>query len=106
MAPSRALLSVPTMPSPLCPPSSLELGQCCFHAHQCIDPLYWNFSRDALPDVFKDAPQFLLNNPIALQRRYLKLKDDPNMRAKEPVSRSGEGQRAGRVGNAEYRGTL
>jgi hypothetical protein len=38
-----------------------------------------NFSRDTLPDVFKHAPHFLLNNPIALQRRYLELKDNPNM---------------------------
>ena len=43
-------------------------------------PLHWNFSRDAVPDVLKDAPQFLLNNPIALQKKYLKLKDDPNMK--------------------------
>jgi len=37
--------------------------------------LYQNFSGDSLPEVFKDAPQFLLNNPIALQRKYLELKD-------------------------------
>jgi hypothetical protein len=43
------------------------------------DPLHWNFSRDTLPDVLKDAPQFLLNNPVALQREYSKLKDNPNM---------------------------
>jgi len=35
---------------------------------------------DTLPDVLTDAPQFLVNNPIALQRKYLKLKDDPNTR--------------------------
>ena len=28
--------------------------------------------------VLKNAPQFLLNNPIALQKTYLKLKNDPN----------------------------
>jgi len=39
-------------------------------------PLYQNFSGDTVPDVLKDAPQFLLDNPIALQRKYLKLKDD------------------------------
>ena len=44
-----------------------------------LSPLHWNFSRDALPDVLKDAPQFLLNNPIALQRKYSKLKDGPDM---------------------------
>ena len=35
---------------------------------------------DSVPPVLRDAPQFLLNNPIALQRKYLKLKDDPNMK--------------------------
>ena len=30
--------------------------------------------------MLQDAPQFLLNNPIALQKKYLKLKDDPNMK--------------------------
>ena len=43
--------------------------------------LHWNFSRDALPDVLKDVPQFLLNNPIALQKKYSKLKDGPNMKS-------------------------
>jgi hypothetical protein len=39
------------------------------------NPLYQNLSRDNLPGVCKEAPQFLLNNPIALQRKYLELKD-------------------------------
>ena len=43
-------------------------------------PLHWNFSGDTIPDSLKDAPYFLLNNPVALQRKYLKLKDDPNMK--------------------------
>jgi hypothetical protein len=42
--------------------------------------LHWNFSGDTIPDVLKDAPRFILNNPVALQKKYLKLKDDPNMR--------------------------
>jgi len=33
-------------------------------------------SGNTLPDVLENAPQFLLDNPIALQRKYLKLKDD------------------------------
>ena len=41
------------------------------------DLLFQNFSGDTLSEDFKDAPQFLLNNPIALQRRYLELKDAP-----------------------------
>jgi len=30
--------------------------------------------------VLKDAPQFILNNPIALLKKYNKLKGDPNTR--------------------------
>lgn len=37
--------------------------------------LFQNFPEDALPGILKDAPQFLLNNPVALQRKYLKFKD-------------------------------
>jgi len=40
-------------------------------------PLSWNFSQDTIPKELKDAPQFLLNNPVALQKRYTELKDDP-----------------------------
>ena len=39
------------------------------------NPLYQNLSGDILPEVCKDVPQFLLNNPIALQRRHLELKN-------------------------------
>ena len=44
-----------------------------------LSPLHWNFSRDAFPEVLMDAPQFPLNNPIALQKMYSKLKGGPNM---------------------------
>jgi len=43
-------------------------------------PLYWNFSADTIPDVLKGARQFLLNNPIALQGKFLELRDDPIMK--------------------------
>jgi hypothetical protein len=43
-------------------------------------PLHWNFSGDTIPDALKDAPQLLLNNPIALHKKYLRLKGDPNMK--------------------------
>ena len=43
------------------------------------NPLHWNFFRDTLPDVLKEAPHFLLNNPVALRRKYSKLKYSPNM---------------------------
>jgi len=39
-------------------------------------PLYRNFPSDGL----KSVTQFLLNNPIALQRKYLNLKDNPDMK--------------------------
>ena len=43
-------------------------------------PLHWNFSEDTTPNVLKGVPRFLLDNPIALQKKYLKLKNDPNMK--------------------------
>ena len=39
-------------------------------------PLSQNFHGDAFPDILT---QFVLDNPVALQKKYLKLKDDPNM---------------------------
>ncbi len=45
-----------------------------------LSPLHWNFSLGTIPHELRGAPQFLLNNPIALQKEYLKLKDDPCMR--------------------------
>jgi len=51
-------------------------------------PLAWNFSQDTVPRVLKDARQFLLDNPVALQKKYLKLKDQPNMRKVEKDMRS------------------
>ena len=44
------------------------------------DPLHWNCSLETIPHEFRGAPQFLLNNPVALQKENLKLKDDPNMK--------------------------
>ena len=45
-----------------------------------LSPLHWNFTLESVPVELQDAPQFLLNNPLALQRKYLKLKQDPNMK--------------------------
>jgi hypothetical protein len=45
-----------------------------------LSPLHWNFSGDTIPDVLEEAPHFLLSNPIALQKKYLTLKDDQNMK--------------------------
>ena len=49
--------------------------------------LFQNFPTDALPEGFRDAPQFLLNNPIALHRRYLELKDAPNTMSQAHIFR-------------------
>jgi len=43
-------------------------------------PLYWNFPRDTIPEDLEGAPQFFLNNPIALQRKFLGLRDNPIMK--------------------------
>lgn len=40
--------------------------------------LSWNFSQDSIPKVLKDAPQYFLDNPIALQKKYLELKNEPS----------------------------
>lgn len=44
-----------------------------------VDPLSFNFCQDTIPEVLKDARQFQLDNPISLQRKYLELKNDPDM---------------------------
>ena len=40
--------------------------------------LSWNFAQDAIPEILKDSPRFLLDNPFALQEKLHKFKDDPN----------------------------
>ena len=47
-----------------------------------LSPLHWNFSLETVPPELRGAHQFLLNNPIALQRTYLKHQDDPSMKTK------------------------
>jgi hypothetical protein len=42
--------------------------------------LSWNFCQDTIPDVLKSAPQFQIDNPVALQEKYTKLKNGPNIR--------------------------
>lgn len=43
-------------------------------------PLYRNFAQNIVPEALKDIPLFLLNNPIALQKKYLELKDGANVK--------------------------
>ncbi len=40
--------------------------------------MYLNFPDDAIPEVLKHAPKFLIDNPIALQKNFLKQKDSMN----------------------------
>jgi len=42
--------------------------------------LYLNIPDDAIPEGLKHAPKSLINNPIALQKNYLKQKDRMNAR--------------------------
>ena len=37
----------------------------------------FNFCEHTLPKILRDAPRFLFNNPIALQKNFLKLKNGP-----------------------------
>jgi len=50
------------------------------------DPLSWNFCHNTLPEKFKDARQFRINNPVGLQRKYLALENNSkwvNLRTEE-----------------------
>ena len=38
-----------------------------------LNPLASNFSQDTVPPVLKGAPQFHLDNPVALQKKYIEL---------------------------------
>jgi len=42
--------------------------------------LHWNFSMDTIPEILEGAPQFLLNNPIALYKKYRNLDGTLNMK--------------------------
>lgn len=51
-------------------------------------PLYRNFAQNIVPEALKDVPLFLLNNPVALQKKYLELKDGPNVKKRRVDWRS------------------
>jgi len=53
-------------------------GKIAFVVTNVPSPLSQNFCEDTIPEVLKAAPKFLLDNPIALKRKYLK--DDPKYR--------------------------
>jgi hypothetical protein len=43
------------------------------------NPLSWNFCQDNVPVILERAPQFPIDNPVALQKKYFKVKNDPGM---------------------------
>ena len=45
--------------------------------------MYLNFPDDAIPETLKHAPKFLIDNPISLQKNYLKTKDRMSERTKK-----------------------
>ena len=45
------------------------------------DEIYLNFPDEVIPEVLKHARKFLINNPIALQKNYLKQRDGMNEKA-------------------------
>ena len=44
------------------------------------DPFSSNVCPNTLPDELKTAPRFEIDNPIALQKQYLKLKSNKRMK--------------------------
>lgn len=44
-------------------------------------PLSWNFDQKSLPEVLHNAEQFLLDNPMALQRKYNEMKGKKHPRS-------------------------
>jgi hypothetical protein len=53
--------------------------------------LSFNFCKDAIPEILKDAPHFLIDNPISLQRKYLELKGGMNRRKAKEMQKAVKG---------------
>jgi hypothetical protein len=49
--------------------------------------LAFNFAADAIPPALSDAPQFLLDNPIALVKKFSDFKDGPNQKMSRKMLR-------------------
>src|SRR5258706_11617297 len=80
MVPYRASRLVLTMRSPLYAPCSRNPWPIKFpYCSPMSWTPHWDFSLETIPHELQGAPQFLLNNPIALQVRYLEPKDAPNV---------------------------
>ena len=55
-------------------------GNIAFMFTNVPSPLAWNFSQDIVPEVLIDAPRFILDNPVALQKKYVELRGDPSVK--------------------------
>src|SRR5258706_6380359 len=53
-------------------------------------PASLNFPHDALPQVLKHVPKFLIDNPIALQKNYLKQKGHMDKKTLKKIKQSVE----------------
>ena len=51
--------------------------------------MYLNFPDEAIPEVLKHAPRFLIDNPIALQKNYLKQKGHVDRRTENKIKKIG-----------------
>ena len=51
-------------------------------------PASLNFPHDAIPKVLKDVPKFLIDNPIALQKNYLKQKGHMDRRTENKIKKA------------------
>ena len=47
------------------------------------NPFAWNYCEGALPETLKSAPQFRVDNPVALHKKYLALNDVPDEKRAE-----------------------
>ena len=63
-------------------PSTLMANNVAFMFTNVSSPINWNFCQETVPSILRDAPQYEIDNPFALQQKYLKLKDNPKMKHK------------------------
>ena len=54
----------------------------------CLTYLSLNVSNDVIPNILKGAPQFLLDNPIALQKKLLEVKYGTSKRSMKEMQRT------------------
>ena len=64
-------------------PPQVPANKVAFMFTNISNPLAWNFCLDDIPVAFRDAPRFQLDNPVALRRKYLELKNDRKMKTKK-----------------------